>query len=65
MAEIETGYDFQVGFPHNFLAGANKAPKGPGDIVFTRRSGHFDYLEDPKPIAAHQGPLGDGKKELL
>lgn len=59
IAEIETGYDFQIGFPHNFVAGANRAPQGPGDVVFTKRSGHFDYVVDAKAIKAHQGPLGD------
>jgi hypothetical protein len=54
--EIEKGYDFDIGFPHNFLAGANKAPQGPEDIVFTKRQGHFDYVQGPQPILAHQDP---------
>lgn len=55
--EIETGYNFELGFPHNFLRGANKAPQGPEDVVFTRRLGHFDYVKGPQPIQPHQGPL--------
>lgn len=51
--EIETGYDFQLGFPHAFLAGANKAPQGPQDIVFSKRLGQFDYVEPVKPIQPH------------
>lgn len=52
--EIETGYDFDVGFPHNFLSGANKAPQGPQDVAFTKRLGQFDYVEGVKPIVPHQ-----------
>lgn len=32
--EIETGYDFDMGFPYDFLGGG-KAPQGPADVVFT------------------------------
>ncbi|KAF2479477.1 aryl-alcohol dehydrogenase [Neohortaea acidophila] len=55
--EIETGYDFQLGFPHNFLRGANKAPQGPEDVKFTRSRVHADFVKGPQPIAPHQGPL--------
>jgi hypothetical protein len=59
MDDIETGYDFQIGFPHNFLRGENKALQGPEDVIFTKRQGHFDYVKGPQPISAHQGPLGE------
>lgn len=59
IAEIETGYDFQLGFPHNFLAGANKAPQGPEDIVFTKRLGHLDFVKGPQPIPPHQEALDE------
>lgn len=58
ISEIETGYDFQVGFPHSFLSGGNRVPQGPGDVVFTKRSGWFDYVEEGRPIRPHEGELG-------
>ena len=48
--EIETGYDFQLGFPHNFLRGANEAPQGPEDVQFNKRLGTIDYVKGPQPI---------------
>jgi aryl-alcohol dehydrogenase-like predicted oxidoreductase len=48
--EIETGYDFNVGFPMNFLGGGKNGAKGPESIVLSRRLGTFDYVEQPKPI---------------
>lgn len=57
MDEIETGYDFQIGFPHNFLAGGNRAPQGPEDVAFSKRMGHLDYVKGPQPIPPHQGAL--------
>ncbi|KXS97483.1 hypothetical protein AC578_9076 [Pseudocercospora eumusae] len=63
--DIESAYDFQIGFPHNFTTGANKAPRGPEDIVFTKRLGHFDYVQSPQPIVPHQGSLGDASAENL
>jgi len=55
--EIETGYPFDIGFPHAMLAGANKMTLGPGDIAFTSRMGFFDYVSIPRPIPPHQGAL--------
>ncbi|KAK4505445.1 hypothetical protein PRZ48_003408 [Zasmidium cellare] len=54
MDAIESAYDFQIGFPHNFVAGENKAPQGPQDIVFRKRLGHFDYVQPAQAIAPHQ-----------
>lgn len=56
MKEIETGYDFDVGFPYDFLGGGHM-PKGPGDVVFTQRFGNFDYVRQPRAVSPHQGPL--------
>ena len=30
--EIEKGYNFDPGFPHNFINMAGKAPQGPEDV---------------------------------
>lgn len=54
--EIETGYDFDIGFPYNFLGGG-KTPKGPADVVFTQRFGNFDYVPIQGAIRPHKGPL--------
>lgn len=54
--EIETGYDFDVGFPYDFLGGG-KAPRGPADVVFTQRFGNFDYVPFQGGIKPHKGPL--------
>jgi hypothetical protein len=53
--EIETAYPFDIGFPLNFLTGSKKAPKGPEDIVFTRRMGHFDYVKGASPVLPPEG----------
>lgn len=54
MEEIEQAYDFDVGFPHNLLAGGPNAAKGPQDNVFSKRLGHIDYVQAPRPIPPQQ-----------
>lgn len=56
VTEIETGYDFDVGFPYDFLGGG-KTPQGPGDVVFTQRFGNFDYVPVQGPVKPHKGLL--------
>lgn len=56
--KIETGYEFDTGFPHNFLSGSlfegeNIVPRtanGPADVWLTKHGGTFDWVEAPKPI---------------
>jgi hypothetical protein len=55
IAEIETGYEFDLGFPSNFLCPFGRAPNGPQDVGFTAGMGHFDYVTPPQPIKAHKG----------
>lgn len=55
--EIEGAYPFELGFPHSFLAAANKMCKGPEDVGITKRSGHMDWVVGDKPILPHEGPL--------
>lgn len=51
IADIETAYPFDIGFPHNFLSGnTNHGPKGPGDVRTANVRGSFDYVEDIHPI---------------
>ena len=57
--EIETGYDFEIRFPHKFLRRDNKALQGLEDILFRKRMGPFDHVKRPQPIPPHQGSLDD------
>lgn len=52
--EIEQAYPFDVGFPHNMLAGGPNAAKGPEDNVVSKRLGHIDYVKAPQPIPPQQ-----------
>jgi len=47
---IEKGYDFDVGYPHNFLNMAGFSPRGPQDISHLKMMGHFDYVEPATAI---------------
>jgi dUTPase len=61
--EIETGYDFDLGFPYNFLNLAGSAIEGPQNITILNSLGYFDYVAAPKAIGPHQGGLGEAWKE--
>lgn len=60
MQEIEQAYPFDVGFPHNMLAGGPNAAKGPGDHVLLKRLGQIDYVNGPQPIPPQQLQAGTG-----
>jgi aryl-alcohol dehydrogenase-like predicted oxidoreductase len=51
--EIDSGYDFENGFPHDMLGGSN-FPYGAKDVPFTKRNGQFDYVEGIKAIEPAQ-----------
>lgn len=55
VAEIDKGYDFDLGFPHNFINGAGFAAEGPQHISFLNSFGYFDYVSAPKAIKPHKG----------
>lgn len=55
--EIEKGYDFDPGFPHDFINMAGKAPQGPEDVHFLGSMGYFDYVQRRQPVKPHQGEL--------
>jgi hypothetical protein len=57
IAEIEKGYDFDPGFPHNFINMSGKAPRGPEDVNFLSSLGYFDNVQGRQPIKPHQGEL--------
>ena len=62
MEEIERAYPFNVGFPHNLLAGGTVAARGPEDNAISKRLGHIDYVKAPKPIPPQGLYLGTGGK---
>ncbi|KAF2477054.1 norsolorinic acid reductase [Lindgomyces ingoldianus] len=64
MNEIDSAYGFEIGFPHNLLNPENKMLLGPEDNRFNQRSGYFDYVMKPKPIAPHKGALDSQFKEI-
>ena len=55
MAEIEAAAPFDVGFPLNFLSHKPGGAKGPADMWLMDTVGHFDYVEDSKPIKPFKG----------
>jgi len=57
VAEIEKGYDFDLGFPNNFIKLAGFVPQGPQDASILGAMGHFDYVAPPTAIKPHQGEL--------
>ncbi|KAK9371359.1 sterigmatocystin biosynthesis dehydrogenase [Lipomyces kononenkoae] len=54
--EVETGYDFDHGFPHTFLSGTlfdkstPRAAWAPKDVWLTKNTGIFDWVDGPQPI---------------
>lgn len=64
IAEIETAYDFQVKFPHNFYHGQNRAPGGTEDIIFMKRLGHLDYVQQPQAIQPFPGDQVENDDKL-
>ena len=57
IVDIEKGYDFDLGFPHNFVTLTGKSPQGPEDINFLWL-GYFDYVQARRqPIKPHRGEL--------
>jgi hypothetical protein len=58
VAEIEKGYAFDAGFPHNFTGLRGKVPRGgPEDSGIVAGMGYFDYVEGTKAVKPHQGEL--------
>ncbi|RAK72682.1 Aldo/keto reductase [Aspergillus fijiensis CBS 313.89] len=56
IAQIETCYDFDPGFPHTFLSGSlftgenPWAAKKPDDVWLTKLMGNFDWVQPQNPI---------------
>ncbi|KAF2468599.1 aryl-alcohol dehydrogenase [Lindgomyces ingoldianus] len=57
ITEIEKGYEFDLGFPHNFINMAGYAPQGPQDATFLAGMGYFDYVAPQAAIKPHPGEL--------
>jgi aryl-alcohol dehydrogenase-like predicted oxidoreductase len=62
--EIDDAYGFEMGFPHSFLSPVNAAIMGPEDNRFMNGTGFYDFVEAPKPIPPHEGPLDKKFKDL-
>ncbi|KAJ5648634.1 hypothetical protein N7490_005006 [Penicillium lividum] len=56
IAQIESAYSFDHGFPHTFLSGSSfegsdpRGPDGPGDVWLTKLLGNFDWVQPGPPI---------------
>ena len=61
--EIESGYDFDMGFPHSFINRANTLTEGPQNISFLSALGYFDYVAGKKQVKPHKGELTAAWKE--
>lgn len=57
VADIEKGYDFDLGFPHSFINMAGSAPQGPHDVSVLGFLGHFDYVAPSTAIKPHKGEI--------
>lgn len=55
--EIDGAYGFDMGFPHTFLNPRNELSRGPEDCGWINNQGYYDFVEGPKPIPPHEGPL--------
>lgn len=62
VAEIDKGYDFDLGFPHNFINMAGAIPKGPQDASFLAGMGHFDYVAPQTATKPHHGDFSTAWK---
>lgn len=57
VAEIEQGYDFDIGFPHNMVNFTGKAALGPEDVIPGLSLGQFDYVAPQTAIKPHKGDI--------
>lgn len=49
--EIEKSYQFDIGFPMNFIFGSqDPETTSPSNVMLMRSTGVYDFVEDPKPI---------------
>ncbi|KAJ3575524.1 hypothetical protein NPX13_g4003 [Xylaria arbuscula] len=55
--EIESGYLFNLGFPHNFMSLTGSMIRGPQDINILALLGHFDYVSPTNAVKPHKGDL--------
>ncbi|KAF2201582.1 aryl-alcohol dehydrogenase [Delitschia confertaspora ATCC 74209] len=57
IAEIDKGYEFDLGFPHNFISRTGQPVEGPQHIAFLNGLGYFDYVAGTKATKPHGGEL--------
>ncbi|KAJ5092057.1 hypothetical protein NUU61_006927 [Penicillium alfredii] len=51
VAEIESAYPFDLGFPHTFLFRGENKESHPGNSTFLNMAAKFDYLDLPRALA--------------
>jgi len=61
MDTIDNAYEWEIGFPHDFVTSKNKMVVGPEDNASTGRQGYFDFVGSLRPIVPHEGPLDGGR----
>lgn len=57
VAEIETGHDFDLGFPQSFMNATGYMINGPQDIAIISAMGYFDYVAPQSAIKPQKGEL--------
>jgi len=62
--KIDNAYEFEMGFPDNFLSPENKLVLSPEDGWFINAISYMDFVQGPRPILPHEGALDKPFKEL-
>jgi aryl-alcohol dehydrogenase-like predicted oxidoreductase len=65
MDTIDNAYEWEIGFPHDFVTSKNKMVVGPEDNAVNGRQGFFDHVQNIKPIVPHEGPLEGGRAKPI
>lgn len=50
MDKIDSAYGFEIGFPHDFIAAANKAVSGPEDGWTVTSVSYMGFVTGPRPL---------------
>lgn len=57
VAEIDKSYDFDPGYPHNFINLSGNPTTGPESISHLQGMGYYDYVVPARAPRPHTGPL--------
>jgi diketogulonate reductase-like aldo/keto reductase len=64
MEMIDNAYGFEIGFPHSFVNPKNHTVLGPRDNQFNQSWGTFDFVEGPKAVRPHEGPVEEQQENF-